>query len=137
MCSGKIPTKSVFVDVLSYLANGFPKTHYIWRPPIVSDLLIPGNSCSSLWLPTFTIRNIEEYPQGRSQPSHMAVLPGGIVTWRTQLSAHFYTPMDMQAFVCPPAILLHMIGSLWLVFCLRVQLIMNCGGITTVVPTAE
>eukprot|EP00884_Botryococcus_braunii_P000774 jgi/Botrbrau1/10698/Bobra.357_1s0002.1 len=78
----------------------FNETGVCQRPCYNIDRPLPGAAacCDTLWLPTFIIRNIEEYPQGRSQPAHIQVLPRNVVTWRVQFAAQFYTPMDMMAF---------------------------------------
>ena len=54
--------------------------------------------CDTLWLPTVTPRNINEFPQGRTQPSHITVTPEGVVTWRVEMRADLYTTLDLVAF---------------------------------------
>lgn len=45
------------------------------------------------------LRNVNELPQGRVQPSYITVDDKGVVTWRVQLTGIFYTPMRLKAFV--------------------------------------
>eukprot|EP00884_Botryococcus_braunii_P017545 jgi/Botrbrau1/4474/Bobra.0220s0008.1 len=54
--------------------------------------------CDTLWLPTFVVRNVDEFPQGRVQPYYITVSADGIVTWRVQFNCRFYVPMSMEAF---------------------------------------
>ena len=54
--------------------------------------------CDSLWLPTILVRNINEFPQGRTQPSYITVTPEGVVTWRVEVRADLYTTLDLVAF---------------------------------------
>eukprot|EP00884_Botryococcus_braunii_P000773 jgi/Botrbrau1/10697/Bobra.357_1s0001.1 len=76
----------------------FAKTKECDRPCSNTQMLLPPyDCCDNIWLPSFIIRNIDEYPQGRSQPMQITVRDN-VVTWRVQLAGHFYTPMDLRAF---------------------------------------
>jgi hypothetical protein len=54
--------------------------------------------CDTLWLPSIVFRNIDEFPQGRVQPSYVDVSPDGVVSWRVEMRANFLTTLDVSAF---------------------------------------
>lgn len=46
-------------------------------------MAVPGEPCcDGMWLPSVLVRNVEEFPQGRTQPYSIEVSPEGVVTWR-------------------------------------------------------
>lgn len=54
--------------------------------------------CSSLYLPTILIRNVAEYPQGRSQAYTIRVEPDHTVMWRSEVRGMFYTTASYPSF---------------------------------------
>lgn len=62
-------------------------------------MAVPGEPCcDGMWLPSVLVRNVEEFPQGRTQPYSIEVSPEGVVTWRVEVRGDMYTTLDVRAF---------------------------------------